>query len=148
MMESRDQAEAVRVWYRLIRLETRMRVAVSEGLRRIDLSVPQCDVLTTLTEKEGVSQQDLAQRLYVTKGNISGLIDRLARAGLVERRSIPGDKRQHAIYLTQSGRAAADAAIGVQHALIARTFGKLPPEKLASFEELLIATRDLLRASK
>ena len=148
MMDSRDQAEAVRVWYRLIRLETRMRVAVSEGLRRIDLSVPQCDVLTTLTEKEGVSQQDLAQRLYVTKGNISGLIDRLARAGLVERRSIPGDKRQHAIYLTQSGRAAADAAIGVQHALIARTFGKLPPEKLASFEELLIATRDLLRASK
>ncbi len=148
MMDSRDQAEAVRVWYRLIRLETRMRVAVSEGLRKIDLSVPQCDVLTTLTEKEGVSQQDLAQRLYVTKGNISGLIDRLALAGLVERRSIAGDKRQHAIYLTQSGRAAAEAAIGVQHALIARTFGKLPPEKLASFEELLIATRDLLRASK
>jgi DNA-binding MarR family transcriptional regulator len=147
MMDPGDQADAVRVWFRLIRLETRMRVAVSEALRKIDLSVPQCDVLTTLTEKEGVSQQDLAQRLYVTKGNISGLIDRLALAGLVERRSIAGDKRQHAIYLTQAGRAAAEAAIGVQRTIIARTLGRLPPEKLASFEELLIATRDLLRAS-
>ena len=125
-----------------------MRVAVSDSLRKIGLSVPQCDVLSTLTEKEGVSQQDLAQRLYVTKGNISGLIDRLASAGLVERRSIAADKRQHAIYLTEPGRRAAEAAIGVQHAIIARSFGRLPEARLAIFEELLIATRDLLRASE
>ena len=147
MIDAGDRVAAVRVWFRLVRLETRMRVAVSDSLRKIGLSVPQCDVLTTLTEKEGVSQQDLAQRLYVTKGNISGLIDRLAIAGLVERRSIAGDKRQHAIYLTDTGRAAADAAIGVQHAIIARTLGRLPEEKLAAFEGLLVATRDLLRSS-
>jgi MarR family transcriptional regulator, organic hydroperoxide resistance regulator len=148
MIDSGGREGAVRVWFRLVRLETRMRVAVSESLRKIGLSVPQCDVLTTLTEKQGVSQQDLAQRLYVTKGNISGLIDRLALAGLVERRSIAGDKRQHAIFLTDSGCAAAEAAIGVQHAIIARTLGQLPEQKLAAFEELLIATRDLLRGSE
>jgi MarR family transcriptional regulator, organic hydroperoxide resistance regulator len=148
MNDPGDQAGAIRVWFRLIRLETRMHVAVADALRKIDLSVPQCDVLTTLTEKQGVSQQDLAQRLYVTKGNISGLIDRLALAGLVERRSLASDKRQHAIFLTDTGRAAAEAAIGVQHAIIARTFGRLPREKLAIFDELLIATRDLLRASE
>jgi len=148
MIEASDRVTAVRVWFRLVRLETRMRVAVSESLRKIGLSVPQCDVLTTLTEKEGVSQQDLAKRLYVTKGNISGLVDRLALAGLVERRSIVGDKRQHAIFLTDTGRAAAEAAIDVQHAFIARTLGQLPEEKLAAFEALLIATRDLLRASE
>jgi MarR family transcriptional regulator, organic hydroperoxide resistance regulator len=148
MIDSGNRVDAARVWFRLVRLETRMRVAVSESLRKIGLSVPQCDVLTTLTEKQGVSQQDLAQRLYVTKGNISGLIDRLALAGLVERRSIAADKRQHAIFLTDSGRAAAEAAIGVQHAIIARTLGKLPEHKLAAFEELLIATRDLLRVAK
>ena len=76
-----------------------------ERLREIGVSIPQCDVLTTLTEQEGVSQQELATRLYVTKGNISGLIDRLAEAGLVERRSTANDRRQHAIYLTEAGRA-------------------------------------------
>src|ERR1700755_1224658 len=105
------EGEPVRVWFRLMRLETRMRVAVADRLRAIGLSVPQCDVLTTLTEQEGVSQQDLAKRLYVTKGNISGLIDRLAAPGLVERRAIAADKRQHAIFLTAAGRALAEQAV-------------------------------------
>ena len=87
VMNSRAEDLAMRVWFRFMRLETRMQIAVTERLREIGLSVPQCDVLTTLTEAEGVSQQDLAKRLYVTKGNISGLLDRLENAGLVERRS-------------------------------------------------------------
>ena len=87
-MPDRPNADrSSRVWFRLIRLEARMQAAVGERLREIGVSIPQCDVLTTLTEQEGVSQQELAKRLYVTKGNISGLIDRLTEAGLVERRS-------------------------------------------------------------
>ena len=146
MLKQESQDRAVRVWFRFIRLESRLQLAVAERLREIGLSVPQCDVLTTLTEAEGLSQQELAKRLYVTKGNISGLLDRLEDAGLVERRSIAADRRQYAIYLTQSGREAAEKAIAVQHALIAATLGQLPPEKLADFEELLIATRDRVRA--
>ena len=99
--ESKDRA--IRVWFRFLRLESRIQSTVAEQLRAIDLSVPQCDVLTTLTEAEGISQQELAQRLYVTKGNISGLLDRLERAGLVERRSTAADRRQYSIYLTAVG---------------------------------------------
>lgn len=146
MPEQESQDRAVRVWFRFLRLESRLQMTVAERLRGIGLSVPQCDVLTTLTEAEGISQQELAKRLYVTKGNISGLLDRLERAGLVERRSIAADRRQYAIYLTEPGRAAAGKAIAVQHALIAATLGKLSPESLAVFEGLLIATRDLVRA--
>ena len=76
-MNLRSDELAMRVWFRLIRLEARMQVAITSRLREIGLSAPQCDVLTTLTEAEGVSQQELAKRLYVTKGNISGLLDRL-----------------------------------------------------------------------
>jgi len=142
--ESKDRA--IRVWFRFLRLESRIQSTVAEQLRAIDLSVPQCDVLTTLTEAEGISQQELAQRLYVTKGNISGLLDRLERAGLVERLSTAADRRQYSIHLTASGRAAAERAIALQHALIAATLGRLPSEKIAEFETLLIATRDLVRA--
>ena len=146
MSEEAGEAEAVRVWFRLMRLETRMRVAVSDRLRHLGLSVPQCDVLTTLTEREGISQQALAERLYVTKGNISGLIDRLVAAGLVERRPIVADKRQHAIYLTADGRAAADKAIECQRRFVADTIGRLPANKLTSLDQLLIEARDLVRA--
>jgi len=136
---------AIRVWFRFVRLETRMNIAVTERLRDIGLSVPQCDVLTTLTEAEGVNQQDLAKRLYVTKGNISGLLDRLENAGLVERRSTAADRRQYEIYLTPAGRAAAEKAIALQHALIQATLGRMPQHELAKLEGLLVSIRDLMR---
>jgi len=146
-MPDRDQNanRSVRVWFRLIRLEARMQAAVGERLREVGVSIPQCDVLTTLTEKEGVSQQELAKRLYVTKGNISGLIDRLAEAGLVERRSIASDRRQRAIHLTEAGRAMAGKAIAVQRRWIAATLGRMSEPALEALETELIALRDIVR---
>jgi DNA-binding MarR family transcriptional regulator len=138
--------DALRVWFRLIRLHTRSRLAVANRLRAFDLSVPQCDVLTTLTEREGLSQQDLAERLYVTKGNISGLIDRLVANGLVERRALAGDRRSHAIYLTPEGREMALRGVEAQKAFVGQTFGRIAPERLALLDGLLVELRDLVRA--
>ena len=123
-----------------------MQAAVGERLREIGISIPQCDVLTTLTEQEGVSQQELAKRLYVTKGNISGLIDRLAEAGLVERRSTANDRRQHAIYLSEAGRRMAENAIAVQRRWIASTLGRMADADLEALETQLVTLRDLVRA--
>jgi DNA-binding MarR family transcriptional regulator len=137
--------DAERVWFRLLRLNTRMNGVIADRLRGIGLSVPQCDVLTTLTEQEGMSQQELARRLYVTKGNISGLIDRLAAASLVERRDIPGDRRSHAIFLTPAGRKMAMEGIALQRLFVKDSIAKLPPAHLAEFEKLLVEVRDLVR---
>ncbi len=145
MREAPAQDIAVRVWFRLIRLEARLAAAVAERLREISLSVPQCDVLTTLTEAEGVSQQALAKRLYVTKGNISGLLDRLETAGMVERRSTANDRRQYEIYLTEAGRAAAERAIAIQRELIGATIGRMGASDLGAFERLLVEMRDIFR---
>jgi MarR family transcriptional regulator, organic hydroperoxide resistance regulator len=101
--------------------------------------------LTTLTEAEGVSQQTLAKRLYVTKGNISGLLDRLESAGLVERRSTATDRRQYEIYLTEAGRTAAEHAINIQHELIGATIGRMDGLDLGAFERMLIVLRDIVR---
>jgi MarR family transcriptional regulator, organic hydroperoxide resistance regulator len=146
MAQDSEKLAARRVWFRLARLNSQAKAVLAEELREIDLSVPQCDVLTTLTEREGISQQELAQRLYVTKGNISGLLDRLERSGLVERRATPGDRRQYAIALTDAGRAKARAAIGLQVGIIAKSFGRLPEDSLAVLERLIVDVRDHLRA--
>lgn len=74
-----EEADAARVWFRWLRLQTRINLAITERVRELGLSVPQCDVLTTLTEREGVSQQELAERLYVTKGNIPDSLTALRR---------------------------------------------------------------------
>jgi len=145
MPDRQNPDRSVRVWFRLIRLEARMQAAVGERLRAIGVSIPQCDILTTLTEEEGLSQQDLAKRLYVTKGNISGLLDRLEEAGFVERRSIASDRRQYAIYLTDAGRRTAEKALAVQLKWIASTLGRMPEDALEALETQLIALRDIIR---
>jgi MarR family transcriptional regulator, organic hydroperoxide resistance regulator len=144
-MQSRNPQRAMRVWLRLIRLEARMQSAVSERLRMIGMSIPQCDVLTTLSEQEGVNQQELAKRLYVTKGNISGLLDRLEAAGFVERRSLASDRRQYSIHLTDAGRTMAERAIAVQHKWLASTLGLMEETELDQLEAQLLRLRDIMR---
>lgn len=145
MPQDSASPDAIRVWFRLLRLETRIRGAIGERLRAIGLSVPQCDVLTTLTEQEGMNQQDLAKRLYVTKGNISGLIDRLVEGGMVQRRTLPEDRRSHAIFLTAEGRKAAEAGLAIQQRFVAETFGQLDGRDLDEFERLILTARDKVR---
>ncbi|MDE2578685.1 MAG: MarR family transcriptional regulator [Hyphomicrobiales bacterium] len=130
-----------------MRLESRIRLAVSARLKMAGLSIAQCDALTTLSEREGVSQQELAERLYVTKGNISGLIDRLSAAGLVERRTTATDRRSHALYLTTAGRKAAQEGVAIQKQFVAETLGRMSTHDLSEFERVLGAARDLVRAA-
>jgi DNA-binding MarR family transcriptional regulator len=138
--------DPLRVWFRFIRLNRRVTAAMATELRGLGLSIPQFDVLSTLTEREGLTQQDLAARLYVTKGNVSGLIDRLVQAGFVERHAIPGDRRSHALHLTPAGTEIAARGISAQKAYVARTLGTLPPDDIAAFEQLVLKWRDVARA--
>lgn len=138
-------ADAMRVWFRFVRLNRRVTSAVAAELRALGLSIPQFDVLSTLTEREGLTQQELAGRLYVTKGNVSGLIDRLVEAGLVERRAFPEDRRSHALHLTQIGVDLAKRGITVQQAYVARTLGALPGEDIAALERLILLWREQVR---
>jgi hypothetical protein len=77
---SDESVDPLRVWFRFIRLHRRVAAAMAGELKAVGLSIPQFDLLSTLTEREGVTQQELAGRLYVTKGNVSGLVDRLVEA--------------------------------------------------------------------
>ncbi|GEO99431.1 MarR family winged helix-turn-helix transcriptional regulator [Methylobacterium haplocladii] len=136
----------MRLWFRFIRLNRRVTAAVGSELRMLGLSIPQFDVLSTLTEREGLTQQELASRLYVTKGNVSGLIDRLVEARLVERRAIPGDRRSHALHLTAAGTDLAERGLAVQTDYVGRTLGKLDGEALADLERLFLLWREQARA--
>ena len=138
--------EPDRVWFRFMRLHQRMLTQMTGRIRTLGLSIPQFDLLSTLTEQEGISQSELAEKLYVTKGNVSGLVDRLVQAGLVERRAIAGDRRSYAMHLTSEGRRLAEAGIAAQRDFVASTLGKLKPDDLAELDRLVLLWRDLARA--
>src|SRR6185312_3683449 len=76
---------AVLAWLRLARVYQKIDRASAEQLRRWGLSVAQFDVLAHIGAREGLSQQQLADSLLVTKGNVTQLLHRLEHDGLVRR---------------------------------------------------------------
>lgn len=94
-------------------------------LRPLDLTVAQFDALANLYVGDGITQQELAEHLLVTKGNVTGLINRLSDRGLVERRNHPSDRRANTVFLTSKGRAVAKQALEVQRHVIDDTMGAL-----------------------
>jgi DNA-binding MarR family transcriptional regulator len=137
--------EPLRVWFRLVRLHDRMHSAMSARLKRIGLSIPQFDLMSNLAGNEGMTQQELADRLFVTKGNVSGLVDRLVQAGLVERRPMAGDRRSHALHLTADGRELARQGLAVQDAFVAESLGRLDAFTLQQLHRALGLIRDEMR---
>ncbi|AZN38773.1 MarR family winged helix-turn-helix transcriptional regulator [Paenibacillus albus] len=68
-----------------------------------DLSIIQIRLLAILRDREP-SMQQLAQHLNLDKSSITGLIDRAAKRGLVERIPSPTDKRGFLVRVTDAGR--------------------------------------------
>lgn len=62
-------------------------------------------LLKVLWERDGRSGAELGERLQLDSATITGVLDRLERAGLAERRADPRDRRVNRIALTAEGRA-------------------------------------------
>ena len=71
--------------------------------KQFGLTGPQSAVIRSLTNSGSLSSADLSRRLYVTPSNITGIIDRLEKKGLVERIRKQGDRRIALITLTKEG---------------------------------------------
>lgn len=76
-----------------------------------DLSLPFFEVLHFLsTSPAGLRVGDLAERIGITVGGTSKLVDRVERAGLLARTPDPDDRRASRLGLTEAGAAALAAA--------------------------------------
>jgi DNA-binding MarR family transcriptional regulator len=121
----------------LFRSQSRLERRCAEALGVHGLSLPQFDVLATLLHGEGITQQELAERLLVTKGNVVGLLDRVSAAGWVERRPDPEDRRANRLYLTDAGRQLLAKATPCQVALTEKVFGTLTEAELRQLHAML-----------
>ncbi len=106
-------------------------------LRPLELTVAQFDALANLYVGDGITQQQLAEHLLVTKGNVTGLLNRLSERGLVERRIHPRDRRANTVFLTAKGRALAKLALEVQRRVIEDTLGVLSEADREQLRDLI-----------
>lgn len=89
----------------LTQLGTHAAQAFAARIAELDLTPPQTGLLRAVAVEEGRSQQALAQHLGTPATRLVALVDGLEQRGLLERRRNPGDRRLHAVHLTEAGRA-------------------------------------------
>ena len=132
-----DGQLAVSVWVRLLKAHG---LVLRELRRRIPkgLTVPQFDVLVQLHRRpEGMTPGELTRALLVTAGNVTGLVERLARLGLVERRPVPEDRRAVQVRLSLRGEQVMRRAIPRHRRDVQSLLGTLRPRDLARLRDLL-----------
>ncbi|NEX61421.1 MarR family transcriptional regulator [Noviherbaspirillum sp. 17J57-3] len=73
-------------------------------VRTLGLTPPQFDIIATLGNTEGMSGKDLGEKTLMTKGTLTGVLDRLEARGLLTRSMNPDDRRCMIVQLTVSGQ--------------------------------------------
>jgi DNA-binding MarR family transcriptional regulator len=142
---SKAEQAAVRAWVRILAVHKRALAAIRYDLER-EMTMPRFDLLANLDRTDDQTLASLSRSMLVTAGNLTGLVDRAARDGLVERRADPNDRRAWRVHITAKGlRAFRDAER--RHAARVRTvFAPLAPTELATLISLLDKLRANLRS--
>ncbi len=76
-----------------------------ESVRQYGLTHAQFDIIATLGNTSGMSYKELGERTLITKGTLTGVIERLEQKGLVLRERSTKDKRSYFVRLTDRGEA-------------------------------------------
>ncbi len=93
-----DHEAELRLWLRLLTCTTLIEGEVRSRLRdSFDVTLPRFDLMAQLDKApNGMTLGELSQRMMVSNGNVTGLVERLVAQNLIERRPSPTDRRAHA----------------------------------------------------
>jgi DNA-binding MarR family transcriptional regulator len=118
--------------------------AYSEAhIRQFDLTPAQFDVIATLGNTQGMCMGDLGEKTLITKGTLTGVIDRLIQKNLVTR-EIPCDNRRNVIVqLTAAGRAVFEQSFPAHIGHLKERFDKLDPSELELLKVLLLRLKQV-----
>jgi len=90
--------------FRLNALSRKVSRLYNARLTEMGITAPQSFVILDVNNYEGSSVKDIAARIELDSSAVTGLIDRLEKEDILERRDDPEDRRGTKIFLTAKGR--------------------------------------------
>lgn len=119
-------------------------IRAQELLDVIGIYRGQPPVLYLLHEQEGLTQSELAARLEVAPATVTKMLQRLERAGFVQRHTDTEDQRVSRVYLTDAGRAIQSDVVATLGRLAEETFSGFTMEERIVCRRLMLDMRDRL----
>jgi DNA-binding MarR family transcriptional regulator len=114
-----------------------------EQIRQWGLTVPQFDVICTLGNTSGLMMGQIAEKTLVTKGTLTGIIDRLESKGLVRREVPPENRRCFIVVLTLKGQQMFEEIFPAHIIYLKQRLGALSCEEMQQIQSALQRLREL-----
>jgi len=105
-------------------------------VREFGLTPPQFDIIVTLGNTDGMSFKELGEKTLITKGTLTGVIDRLELRGMVKRAASKSDGRSTIVRLTKKGEDEFERVFPSHMAYLRGPFAALADSELEQFEQL------------
>ncbi len=98
--------EGLRLWLRIVSCTQMVEQEIRAMLRdKYDTTLPRFELLSALDRvPDGLSMGELSSWLMVTKGNVTGIAERLSEDGFIKRNPTPTDRRSFCVTLTPKGK--------------------------------------------
>jgi DNA-binding MarR family transcriptional regulator len=138
------------LWLRLLSATNLISAEIRRNLRHcFNITLPQFDLLAQLErEPNGLRLGEVSQRMMVTNGNITGLVDKLVEHGFVIREASPEDRRVMNVRMTKAGAALFAVMAKANEDWMIKLFSEIPIEaREALMRELNIVKRSVRRNS-
>lgn len=135
--------QSLRAWLRLLACENLIEQTLRARLRKdFNITLPQFDVLSELDHAgEQLTMSDLSEKLMVSNGNVTGVVDRLERDHYVKRQASPTDRRVQHISLEEKGSKKFQEMASVHEKWVEGLLGDLSLEDIDDLLEVLNKTR-------
>ncbi len=119
------------------RVSRKLNRITKESITPYGLTTSQFFLLIALYEENGILISKLAKKVALDKATLTGIIDRLERDGLVERRNDPEDRRAIRIYLTSKAESLREELLEIYHRNNAKFLSVLSDDEKEIFERVV-----------
>jgi DNA-binding MarR family transcriptional regulator len=138
-----DHKAELRLWLRLLTCTTLIESGVRKRLREtFDVTLPRFDLMAQLDKTPtGLTLGELSQRMMVSNGNVTSIVEALVTQGLLDRKAAAHDRRAQMVSLTAEGRKAFRQMAAAHEDWIAETFSGLSDAETEQLMTLLGKTK-------
>lgn len=113
-------------------------------IKSMNLTSPQFDVIATLANQAPMTCKTLGEKTLITKGTLTGILDRLEIKGIVERKANEEDGRSQKIMLTLSGLEIFEHAFPNHMRHLDKAFNQLSPQEMINLTNSLKQLRETM----
>lgn len=137
----------LRLWLRLLTTANTIEAEIRRRLRdQFDTTLPRFDLMAQLERApDGIMLSELSRRMMVSNGNVTGLVERLAQEGLIDRQVSESDRRAVQVRLTAEGRRVFAGMARAHADWIAELVGALDPAEQDALSTQLSALKASVR---